>query len=115
MDEKRGYKSKKAIVSFVPPTAGMFVWLAVHLESHPQFAQIKAAEGPEGVNKMLYELWTELAEKNVSAFTADCIRSDRLTLLALLCKHRFSSHPGTSLTLNPVSRTRVRRTLVSSV
>ncbi|KAJ9120739.1 hypothetical protein QFC22_002670 [Naganishia vaughanmartiniae] len=65
MDEKRGYKSKKAIVSFVPPTAGMFVWLAVHLESHPKFAQIKEADGPEGVNKMLYELWTELAEKNV--------------------------------------------------
>ncbi|KAJ9105496.1 hypothetical protein QFC21_001867 [Naganishia friedmannii] len=65
MDEKRGFKSNKAIVSFVPPTAGMFVWLAVHLESHPRFAQIKDADGPEGVNKMLYELWTELAEKNV--------------------------------------------------
>lgn len=68
MDEKRGFKSKKAIVSFVPPTAGMFVWLAVHLESHPEFAQIKEADGPDGVNKMLYELWTELAEKNVSVF-----------------------------------------------
>jgi aromatic amino acid aminotransferase I len=67
MDEKKGYKSKKAVVSFVPPTAGMFVWLAVHLSSHHKFAQIKREEGPEGVNKMLYDLWTELAENNVSA------------------------------------------------
>jgi hypothetical protein len=67
MDEKKGYKSKKAVVSFVPPTAGMFVWLAVHLSSHHKFAQIKGDEGPEGVNKMLYDLWTELAENNVSA------------------------------------------------
>ncbi|KAJ9112336.1 hypothetical protein QFC19_000756 [Naganishia cerealis] len=65
MDEKRGFKSKKPVVSFVPPTAGMFVWLAVHLESHPQFAQVKQDDGKEGVNKMLYELWTELAENNV--------------------------------------------------
>lgn len=66
MDEKKGFKSKKAVVSFVPPTAGMFVWLAVHLGSHPKFAQIKREEGPDGVNKMLYDLWTELAENNVS-------------------------------------------------
>ncbi|GHJ84349.1 hypothetical protein NliqN6_0751 [Naganishia liquefaciens] len=65
MDEKKGYKSKKALVSFVPPTAGMFVWLAVHLSSHHKFAQIKREEGPDGVNKMLYELWTDLAESNV--------------------------------------------------
>lgn len=65
MDEKACLRPKKAVISFVPPTAGMFVWLAVHLPSHPKFAQIKQDEGKDGVNKMLYDLWTELAESNV--------------------------------------------------
>lgn len=72
MDEKAGFNSKKAFVSFVPPTAGMFVWLAVHLPSHPDFEQTKRDEGKDGVNKMLYDLWTELAESNVSSRITAC-------------------------------------------
>lgn len=65
IDEKSGFKSKKALLSFVPPTAGMFVWLAVHLESHPEFVQMKR-QGVEDPSRLLMErLWKELAENNV--------------------------------------------------
>ena len=111
MDEKKGFKSNKALVSFVPPTAGMFVWLAVHLSSHHKFAQIKHEEGPEGVNKMLYDLWTELAESNVSDPFGVVPFPDHTDCRSARC----SSRPGTFSTLSPVSHTRARRTLASSV
>jgi len=65
LDEKQGYKSAKPLVSFVPPSAGMFVWLAVHLDSHKDFQKIKArGEDPNRV--LLEKLWTKLAENKVS-------------------------------------------------
>lgn len=43
----------------------MFVWLAVHLENHPDFHNLKA-KGMEDPSKFLMdELWKELAENNV--------------------------------------------------
>ena len=97
MDEKKGYKSKKALVSFVPPTAGMFVWLAVHLSSHHKFAQIKREEGPDGVNKMLYDLWTDLAESNVSIRSSDvpvCVGSSSCRQVLISPGYFFDAQPG---------------------
>ena len=82
LDEKQGYKSAKPLVSFVPPSAGMFVWLAVHLDSHKDFQKIKArGEDPNRV--LLEKLWTKLAENKVS----DCelASSGRIQLNILLC------------------------------
>lgn len=64
LDEKRGYKAQKPLVSFVPPSAGMFVWLAVHLDSHKDFEKVKArGEDPNRV--LLEKLFIELAEHKV--------------------------------------------------
>jgi hypothetical protein len=110
MDEKAGFNSKKAVVSFVPPTAGMFVWLAVHLPSHPDFEQTKRDEGKDGVNKMLYDLWTELAESNVSSRITACTNNT----ISLHLSHRFLSARGTSSMLSQACPTRGPKTLAFS-
>jgi len=61
---KRGIFSEKSnptartLFSFVPPTAGMFVWLKLHFEHHPAFTTL-------GYKALEMKLWTELAEAGV--------------------------------------------------
>ncbi|KAL1409695.1 hypothetical protein Q8F55_003691 [Vanrija albida] len=59
-DEKRGVASPhgKPLVSFVPPTAGMFVWLAVHFDQHPEFHSL----GSDATNELTRRLWLKLAD-----------------------------------------------------
>ncbi|THV08593.1 PLP-dependent transferase [Dendrothele bispora CBS 962.96] len=56
------YKEKDVlysrIFSLVPPTAGMFVWLEMHFEEHPSFAEL-------GYKKLENKLWIALAEAGV--------------------------------------------------
>ncbi|KAH7930638.1 PLP-dependent transferase [Leucogyrophana mollusca] len=54
---KRGEKPG-VMFSFVPPTAGMFVWMTLHVENHARFS----AENQEPLEM---ELWTRLAEAGV--------------------------------------------------
>ncbi|KAL0579527.1 hypothetical protein V5O48_002456 [Marasmius crinis-equi] len=44
-----------AVLSFVPPTSGMFVWLEVHFENHPLFGTLETTT-------LEMKLWTDLAE-----------------------------------------------------
>ncbi|KAF7352816.1 Aminotran-1-2 domain-containing protein [Mycena venus] len=59
-----GYFNEKAptmsnpMISFVPPTSGMFVWLKVHFEQHPSFKTM-------GAESLELQLWTEIAEAGV--------------------------------------------------
>ncbi|KAI5118981.1 hypothetical protein M0805_001120 [Coniferiporia weirii] len=57
-DEKRA-SSDKPLFSLVPPTAGMFLWLKFHFESHPAFAT------PEDKAALEMKLWTKLADAGV--------------------------------------------------
>jgi len=62
-DEKRGLKSKRGppLISFIPPTAGMFIFLAVHIGAHPDYNTLIRAG--EDANKILMDkLWAELAD-----------------------------------------------------
>ncbi|KAJ7228693.1 pyridoxal phosphate-dependent transferase [Mycena pura] len=47
--------SSNALFDFVPPTAGMFIWLKVHFDQHPSFVTL-------GVKELENKLWIELAE-----------------------------------------------------
>ncbi|KAJ7590496.1 pyridoxal phosphate-dependent transferase [Mycena floridula] len=51
-------KPSPTIFSFVPPNAGMFVWLKLHLENHPLFASI-------GYKQLEMKLWEKLANAGV--------------------------------------------------
>ena len=80
--EKQGFfgdekKTRKPLLSFVPPSAGMFVWVAVHLDRHRDFKKIED-EGKGDPNKVLVgKLWTKLAEHKVRAlWPIVLIRSD---------------------------------------
>lgn len=55
MVEKASYRK---LFSFVPPTSGMFIWLAMDFETHPSFK-----EGEEETLEM--QLWTNLAESGL--------------------------------------------------
>ncbi|KAL7424021.1 hypothetical protein Q5752_001606 [Cryptotrichosporon argae] len=59
-DEKRGLSSGvgKPLVSFIPPTAGMFIFLGVHLTSHPDYHAL-------GTDALMMQLWKQLAENLV--------------------------------------------------
>ncbi|OJA14663.1 hypothetical protein AZE42_02405 [Rhizopogon vesiculosus] len=48
----------RAMFSFVPPTAGMFVWMKLHLDQHPSFS-------PGDENALEMKLWTKVAENGV--------------------------------------------------
>jgi aromatic amino acid aminotransferase I len=71
-DEKRGVQSAlgPALVSFIPPTAGMFVWLAIHIDQHPDFRQLQA-KGEDATRVLMEKLWHELADNLVSLLTTD--------------------------------------------
>ncbi|KAF5370081.1 hypothetical protein D9758_001083 [Tetrapyrgos nigripes] len=46
------------IFSLVPPTAGMFVWLEMHFDDHPSFAEL-------GYKKLEMKLWIALVEAGI--------------------------------------------------
>lgn len=48
----------RTMFSFVPPTAGMFVWMKLHLDQHPSFV-------PGDEDTLETKLWTKLAENRV--------------------------------------------------
>jgi aromatic amino acid aminotransferase I len=66
-DEKRGLENAHgpALVSFIPPTAGMFVWLAIHVDQHPDYRQLQA-KGQDATRVLMEKLWHELADNLVS-------------------------------------------------
>ena len=49
---------KKNLVTFVPPVAGMFIWMNVHVEHHPRY---------NGSNQkdLTYDLWQRLIERDI--------------------------------------------------
>jgi aromatic amino acid aminotransferase I len=59
-DEKRGVQSAhgKPLVSFIPPSAGMFIFLGVHLSSHRDYGRL-------GTRELMDKLWRKLAEHHV--------------------------------------------------
>ncbi|EGN93075.1 hypothetical protein SERLA73DRAFT_172428 [Serpula lacrymans var. lacrymans S7.3] len=57
MQEKYAVE-RDTMFSFIPPTAGMFVWMKLHLENHPSFAQ-------EDGETLEMKLWTQVAEAGV--------------------------------------------------
>lgn len=65
-DEKRGLTSKRgpALVSFIPPTAGMFIWLAVHINQHPDYVALQR-QGEDATRVLMDQLWKECAENLV--------------------------------------------------
>ena len=65
-DEKKGVSSRfgPPLVSFVPPTAGMFLFVGVHLDHHPDFQALEA-KGADATKELLDKLWKELAENLV--------------------------------------------------
>jgi aromatic amino acid aminotransferase I len=57
MTEKYSARNR-TMFSFVPPVAGMFVWMRLHLDQHPSFA-------PGDEDTLETKLWTKLAENGV--------------------------------------------------
>lgn len=58
----------RKIVSFVPPTAGMFVWLDIHLGSHVSLrnrSDFASASYQEDARDVMQRLWVALAEGKV--------------------------------------------------
>ncbi|KAH7107058.1 PLP-dependent transferase [Auriculariales sp. MPI-PUGE-AT-0066] len=52
----------KSLFEFVPPRGGMFLWMALHLQNHPQ------ASGPpseELADRLERDIWTHLAENGL--------------------------------------------------
>ena len=66
-DEKRGMTSKRGppLVSFIPPTAGMFVFLAVHIDQHPDWDALER-KGEDATKVLMMKLWQTLADDLVS-------------------------------------------------
>lgn len=58
MSEKSSPLDRKPLLSFIPPTSGMFVWLKLDLEHHPKSGVMTARE-------LELALWTDLAEAGV--------------------------------------------------
>ncbi|KAF8192568.1 pyridoxal phosphate-dependent transferase [Pholiota molesta] len=46
---------RKTLVSFVPPSSGMFVWMSLHFDSHPKFKKF-------GQESLEMQFWTALAD-----------------------------------------------------
>lgn len=57
MTEKYSNRNR-TMFSFVPPVAGMFVWMKLHLDQHPSFT-------PGDEDTLETKLWTKLAENGV--------------------------------------------------
>lgn len=62
-DEKRGSRGSP-LITFVPPTAGMFVFLGVHLSEHPDFAKLEH-KGEDATRVLSDKLWLKLADELV--------------------------------------------------
>jgi len=79
-DEKKGVQSAlgPALVSFIPPTAGMFVWLAIHIDQHPDYRQLEA-KGEDATRVLMEKLWHELADNLVCPLPLFYYRKLRLT------------------------------------
>lgn len=62
-DEKRGIAGPhgKPLISFIPPSAGMFIFVGVHLDSHPDYASL----GDDATRVLMDKLWRALAEHHV--------------------------------------------------
>lgn len=62
-DEKRAIASHgdKPLVSFIPPSAGMFIFLGVHVDQHPDFNSL----GDDATQILMDKLWRQLAEHHV--------------------------------------------------
>jgi hypothetical protein len=58
-DEKRVF-GRTQYFSFVPPAAGMFVWLKMHFDAHPAFVR-----GEEDGQTLEMKFWVKLAEAGV--------------------------------------------------
>ncbi|CAK9782287.1 PLP-dependent transferase [Cutaneotrichosporon oleaginosum] len=60
-DEKRGVQSAHGapLISFIPPSAGMFIFLGVHLNTHPEY------RGPDDTRTLMDKLWRTLAKHHV--------------------------------------------------
>ena len=61
MSEK---SSRKPLFEFVPPSAGMFVWVKLSLDQHPTRLR---GEEPEEEQSLEMQFWTQLAEGGVLA------------------------------------------------
>ncbi|KAF9569073.1 PLP-dependent transferase [Agrocybe pediades] len=61
---------KKPLFSFVPPSSGMFIWLQLHLEDHPQFKTL-------GQETLEMQLWVALAEGGVLFGPGNMFSADR--------------------------------------
>ncbi|ORX39894.1 pyridoxal phosphate-dependent transferase [Kockovaella imperatae] len=57
-------KTKTPLVSFIPPSAGMFVFLAVHFDEHPDYKSLRS-QGENAVRVLSERLWIDLAENLV--------------------------------------------------
>ncbi|WVQ70021.1 uncharacterized protein L199_008245 [Kwoniella botswanensis] len=62
-DEKKGLHGP-ALVTFTPPTAGMFVFLGVHVSEHPDYQDL-LRKGEDATHVLVQKLWTELADNLV--------------------------------------------------
>ncbi|WWC89986.1 uncharacterized protein L201_004916 [Kwoniella dendrophila CBS 6074] len=62
-DEKKGLHGP-ALVTFTPPTAGMFVFLGVHISEHPDYDKL-TRKGEDATHVLVQKLWTELADNLV--------------------------------------------------
>jgi aromatic amino acid aminotransferase I len=49
------------LVSFIPPTAGMFIWLAIHVDRHPDYYSLEK-RGEDATAFLMDKLWRELAD-----------------------------------------------------
>jgi len=64
-DEKRGLTRGPALLSFIPPTAGMFIFLAVHFDQHPDYDAL-TRKGEDATRVLTMKLWQTLADDLVS-------------------------------------------------
>jgi aromatic amino acid aminotransferase I len=56
---------KTPLISFVPPTAGMFIFLGIHIGHHPDFSVLQSQGESEPQKVLMERLWRELAEELV--------------------------------------------------
>ncbi|OCF35477.1 aromatic amino acid aminotransferase I [Kwoniella heveanensis CBS 569] len=62
-DEKRD-AHHKPLVTFTPPTAGMFIFLGVHVSEHPDYHDL-VKKGENATQILVQKLWTNLADNLV--------------------------------------------------
>ncbi|WWC69406.1 uncharacterized protein I206_103345 [Kwoniella pini CBS 10737] len=62
-DEKKGLNGP-GLVTFTPPTAGMFVFLGVHISEHPDYVEL-TRKGEDATHVLVQRLWTQLADNLV--------------------------------------------------